>query len=245
MEIDVGGSWKARLLSPATLALHQAMVPRLRRQASGRLLDVGCGVMPFRRYVDRLVSTYHASDREARVPDLDFLSDVQSRLPIRPNTYDLVLCSQVLEHVPDPSKAIAEMARVLRPSGVLVLSAPHLSRLHEEPFDYYRFTRHALVSLLEHHGFEELEIVPAGSLFSFLGHQLSSILVSSSWRVPILRQVVFWLNALLVTFPCNALDSVLPGRRRLPLNYVVIARRGRGRGGGTSANASLSSRQGG
>jgi SAM-dependent methyltransferase len=226
IEIELSRSSKARLLSPAVLTLHRVMAPRLQANAWGRILDVGCGVMPFRRLVEPFVTSYHAFDIEARVPNLDFLADVQSGLPLVSDSYDLILCSQVLEHVPEPAKAIAEMARVLRPRGILLLSAPFLARLHDEPFDFYRFSRHALTLLLEQHGFEEAEVVPAGSIFSFLGHQVSSVIVPSTWNIPLLRHVTFWLNALLVTLPCSMLDLIMPGRDRLPLNYVVVARLG-------------------
>lgn len=117
--------------------------------AGGRLLDVGCGARPFAELLDR------HSDRSVGVdPDRVRYGPAAGRgprrlpeawasgldLPFRDSTFDTVLCLQVLEHVPQPWRLLDEIARVLRPGGALVLTAPHIWGLHEEPRDYYRFT---------------------------------------------------------------------------------------------------------
>lgn len=76
------------------------------------------------------------------------------RLPFRGGSFDAVLCTQVLEHVPDPSVAIAEASRVLSPDGRLILTIPFVAAEHEEPHDYFRFTQFGIRTLLEAHGFE-------------------------------------------------------------------------------------------
>jgi ubiquinone/menaquinone biosynthesis C-methylase UbiE len=71
---------------------------------------------------------------------------------------DAVLSTQVLEHVADPLSVLAEFFRVLKPDGRLWLTAPFVWYLHEEPYDYYRFTSHGLRFLLERAGFIEIEV---------------------------------------------------------------------------------------
>ncbi len=112
---------------------------------------------------------------------------------------------------------------MLKPGGKLILTVPFLGRLHEEPFDYYRYTRYGLRHLLEKGGFEVVEIVPTGSIFSFLGHQAATLIVCGTYRIPILGHLVFWANAVICVLPCHWLDR-LPGlAAKAPLGYVAVA----------------------
>jgi len=157
-------------------------------QARGRLLDVGCGDKPyeaiFRPYVRSYfgiehTSTFvHTAARKGVVkPDLFYSGP---RLPIRDGSCDTVLSVQVLEHTPRPAALVAEMARVLAPDGLLILSAPFQFRLHEEPHDYFRYSPHGLRHLLADAGLEVTEMHQQGSLGSVIGHKLNSFL---SFRV--------------------------------------------------------------
>jgi SAM-dependent methyltransferase len=181
--------------------------------------------MPFRPYIAGRVEAYHTLDVDRGVQNVDFVADAQDMAPVPSDAYDMVMSSQVLEHVREPERALAEMWRVLRPAGTLILTVPFLSRLHEEPFDFYRFTTYGLRFLLERARFEIVEIVPSGSVFSFLGHQVSTGLVCSVWHIPLFRDVVFWLNTAVFTLPLYGLDRLLRMERKIPLNYVVLARK--------------------
>ena len=94
-------------------------------------------------------------------------------LPFRDASFDTVLCLQVLEHVPRPWRLLDEIARVLRPGGALVLTAPHIWGLHEEPRDYYRFTPFGLRHLSDAAGLRVVAVkalagywVTAGARFT-------------------------------------------------------------------------------
>ncbi len=222
---ELAKTGKRRYFSPVMLGLYSELVPRLQVYAAGRFLDVGCGTMPFRQYVADQVKEYRCLDIEARIEGVDYLADIQDMSVIESSAFDTALCSEVLEHVPDPSRAIAELHRVLSPRGKLILTVPFLSRLHEEPNDYYRYTSHGLRHLLEQRGFEVIEIVATGSVFSFLGHQLATLIVCSTYGIPILRQVIFWANAVLCVLPCHWLDKVPGLRAKMPIGYVAVATR--------------------
>jgi SAM-dependent methyltransferase len=223
LELDLQDSKKRKYFSPAQLCLSAALLPRLRAHASGKLLDAGCGTIPFRRYYRDLVTEYHTLDIEKKIPDVDFVADLQHMDILQTASYTTVLCVEVLEHVPRPWQALAEIHRILKPAGKCILSVPYLSRLHEEPFDFFRYTRYGLQFLLEHAGFRVLEIVPTGSLFSFLGHQIATAVVCPFWHIPIVKDVAFWFNAFLCTFPCYWLDRGLRIGAKLPLGYVAVA----------------------
>ena len=180
--------------------------------------------MPYRKDLLPQVDSYLPLDTEGGAPYHMIIGDVQA-MPLPDACCDSVGCSEVLEHLPRPEDAVAELARVLRPGGTLVLSVPFLSRLHEEPHDYFRYTSHGLRVLLTRHGFDVREIVATGSVFGFLGHQLSTLVVVPVYRIPVIGQIFFWVNALLVVLPAWLLDR-LPGfRAKFPLGYVVVAER--------------------
>jgi ubiquinone/menaquinone biosynthesis C-methylase UbiE len=81
-------------------------------------------------------------------------------LPCKDSSFDTVFSSQVLEHVPEPALMISEMGRVLRPGGLLILTAPHIWGIHEEPHDYFRFTRYGLSHLARKAGLQTLSVRP-------------------------------------------------------------------------------------
>ena len=136
------------------------------------MLDVGCGGQPYRDLFAPAVASCVGMDRWDG-PGVDVRGDAQAP-PFCPGAFDTVLCSQVLEHLPEPGLAVAEMARVLKPGGHLIVTAPHIWGIHEEPHDYFRFTRYGLAYLMERAGLEVMEVramagywVTAGARFCY------------------------------------------------------------------------------
>jgi SAM-dependent methyltransferase len=153
-------------------------------QARGRFLDVGCGDRRFEPLFTRYVESYTGVEHEAvyasthaaqRSTKPDVLYDGK-RLPFETASFDSMLCADVLEHTPDPAGLIGEMARVLKPGGKIILTAPFAFRLHEEPYDYFRYTLHGLNTLFESAGLRILEKHAFGGVFSVLGHTFNSYL---------------------------------------------------------------------
>jgi SAM-dependent methyltransferase len=226
IDIELAGDPEARkVISPVLLGLTEQVTPRLQARAKGRFLDAGCGTQPFRSVVEAQVDQYLGYDIEDRSGRLDYTGSVEDMGAVPGDSIDTLLCSEVLEHVAHPERAVAEFARVVRPGGSLVLTVPFLARLHEEPHDYYRYTRHGVGTLLDEGGFAVDEIVETGSLFSFLGHQVSVAVLGLTWHVRPLRRVAVALNRALVVRPSVALDRVTKMGRLLPLGYVVVATR--------------------
>lgn len=119
------------------------------------VIDVGCGEKPyadFFEYAHYVGLNYGMDDASP-----DIVGDAQ-QLPLKNNCIDIVFSTQVIEHVPYPEKLIREAFRVLKPRGVLLLTGPFYWPLHEEPRDFYRFTRYGFEHLLVSSGFEIISI---------------------------------------------------------------------------------------
>jgi SAM-dependent methyltransferase len=123
-------------------------------RARGILVDVGCGSRPYEAMfvdrVDRYIGLDLNPDRYGS-GEIDVVSD-STALPVATDSVDTVLSNQVLEHLREPGIAVDEMARILKPGGVAIITAPHIWGVHEEPHDYYRFTQFGLRYLAERAG---------------------------------------------------------------------------------------------
>jgi SAM-dependent methyltransferase len=89
-------------------------------------------------------------------------------IPLPDGSVDSVLCTQMLEHVPHPWKVLSEIFRVLKPGGKVLLTAPQLNELHEEPLDFYRYTKYGLTVLCTEAGFTVLHMDQRGKYHAFL-----------------------------------------------------------------------------
>lgn len=111
--------------------------------------------------------------------------------------YDVVLCEQVLEHVPDPIAAVQTLFKLVRPGGHLIVNTPFLIRIHEYPADYWRFTPQGLRRLLEHAGFVVEEVGSWGNR-SAVRANFDSWAVMRRWRALVNEEnlpVVVWAFA--------------------------------------------------
>jgi len=95
----------------------------------------------------------------------DVIADAAD-LPFAANTFDAALCSELLEHVPDPRRVIAEAHRVLKPGGVLLVCTPFLYHLHADPYDFGRYTDYFWQQTLAEAGFQQVDIKPQGRFWS-------------------------------------------------------------------------------
>jgi SAM-dependent methyltransferase len=137
----------------------------LSEHARGRLLDLGCGHVPlYATYKDR-VSEITCVDRANTLHQnqhLDLQCDLSEPLPLPDNSFDTIILSDVLEHVPTPELVCNEISRLLAPGGKVLISVPFFYYLHEEPHDYYRYTEYALRRLMKSSGLNVIQLVPVG-----------------------------------------------------------------------------------
>jgi SAM-dependent methyltransferase len=127
--------------------------------AGTRVLDAGAGDAPYAElfgHCDYVTADWpqsvHEGGRRA-----DILASLEA-LPVPDESFGAVVCTEVLEHISEPEMVLAELWRVLEPGGRLCLTTPFAWPLHEEPFDFYRYTPYALAHLLGKAGFADVSI---------------------------------------------------------------------------------------
>lgn len=163
-------SWKAtNSLLANELLLREILktVPYVK----GRLLDIGCGKKPYLDIFSPHIVSYTGIDIPQSLHKKDAVDIFANahQLPFKKDTFDTVLCLEILEHVKQPLEVLKEIHRVLKPGCVLILSAPQNYWLHNDPKDFYRFTQQGLMELAkEQAGFTINYIHPLGGTREFL-----------------------------------------------------------------------------
>jgi len=204
---------------------------------SDLILDAGSGRQQYRKYFSH--ARYESTDID-QLPDCehDFMCSLDN-IPKPDNTYDAILCTQVLEHVEFPQDVIHECYRVLKPGGMLFLSAPQGAGVHGEPYHFFNYTEYGLRSLFKKAGFEVVFIRPNGGVFSSLGKMIQTLprYISKQYKNPeiaakvslcnrlcwmMMATLFFFLTPLYkhaVPFLCFYLDS-LDKKRFITLGYT-------------------------
>jgi len=146
--------------------------------AHGRMLDIGCGYKPYQHLFASYVDEHLGIDIPVTIHGLEVIDILGTTLalPFTNGSFDTILATEVLEHVPEPERMLAEIGRVLRPGGTLILSVPLHEPLHELPYDFFRYTHIALCALLEKQGFSVRTIERRGGPVVVLIHLLCSFL---------------------------------------------------------------------
>lgn len=211
------------MLSLARRRLGAALNESVATHVRGACLDVGAGLSPYAAALALAADSVTTVDIEDRSGAVDVLADIQDMPAIPSESFDSVLCTQVLEHVPEPHRAMTELARVLRPGGTLILSVPHLSAIHEAPHDYFRYTRYGLESLCRSAGFDVVDIAATAGLVAFVGHGVSVALMTVVGSIPGLFHPARLLNYGLLVLLADPIDRVAGLRGRYPCDYVLVA----------------------
>jgi SAM-dependent methyltransferase len=216
------------------LTCQRFLAPRL-RVLKGALLDVGCGEMPFRPLVPADVSYTGIDVPNAASFGMSDRSDVVHfdgrTIPFPDASFDSVLCTEVLEHVEDPDRLVAEIWRVLRPGGTVLATIPFSARVHYTPHDFHRFTPYRLAPLFADFAFFEVEA--RGDDLAVIANKLIVIsarlarprpYIALLWRAPILLALIpLVLLALIIAHLSLGFGW---GSRMDPLGYGVRAAKG-------------------
>ena len=151
--------------------------------------------------------------------NLDTIADLAA-LPFSVGTFDACINVVTLEHVPEPAAALAELFRTLKSGGRLLLITPHEWEEHQQPHDYFRYTRYGLDYLLVRCGFTDISITPVGGFFRLLSRRLLNGVQFFSGPLAVLAALAFAPPALVLPL----LDG-LDRRRNFTLGHICTARK--------------------
>lgn len=205
-----------------TFSLWKRQMIYVAKYGQGVTLDLGAGKLPFRPALAQHAGLYISMDIECEHPDLDIIGSGEG-LPLASQSIDTVFSAQVMEHVPHPWRFVGEIARVLKPDGILILSVPFVFYIHGEPHDYFRYTPYALRSLLEENGFRLLQIETVGGLWAFVAYFIQTGLIGATYGIPLIGPLCWQANRL-ITALVGPLDHRLGVAQHFPMNVLVVAR---------------------
>lgn len=209
--------------------LGRAYEPVIRRYASGRLVDLGCGNVPYYGWYRDQVSEAVCVDWEHTVrgtSHLDHVADLNGPLDfLESNSFDTVLCTDVLEHIHAPEVLFSEMVRMTRPGGHIIVAVPFLYWIHEAPHDHHRYTEHKLRHWCKEHQLEVTGLLIYGGwpevLFDLVYKGIDYL------HLPGKRFLLgTWsgFGRLMAKFPAVKRMSQR-SRSAFPLGYVLVARK--------------------
>ena len=218
-------SFANRMFSGTTYALWRAGLEPSLMVAQGLTLDAGSGRGSWTGIITRN-ATRECVDIAPRGDEkVTWTADLQDMPQVPTARYDGVVCHQVLEHIPRPADALAEMHRVLKPAGMAVISVPHLSRQHELPYDYARFTPAGLRCLVHGAGFEVVELSHYGGLACFIHHQLATIGSALLGAIPFIGPSLFAAINAPITYCARLFDAVIDKHGLLANGVIAVVRK--------------------
>jgi SAM-dependent methyltransferase len=182
------------------------------------LLDVGGKGKPYACFFSGRVIHHYVLD-VAPAGSVDVVGDARI-MPFSDASIDVVLCTQVLEHIPEPIAVLAEIRRVLKPGGTLLLSVPSIFPQHGSPGDYWRYMPQGLQWILRdfHNVTVRGEAGTIPSIFLVLNVYLQLIASPRPWLVRLLQWTIC---------PLNNLAGLLAGKiyrgDQFASNYFVVA----------------------
>lgn len=219
------------LFHPYYFIRHQLLksVRENARNLKGRMLDFGCGSKPYKDLlaVDEyigvdFINEGHPHDDE----QIDIYYDGKT-IPFPDNSFDAVLCSEVFEHVFNLSEILAELNRVLKPGGKILITCPFVWKEHELPYDYARYTLFALKDLLEKTNFIIRTTSKSGNfiqvIFQMIALYFHDTAYSKAKRIPLIKQIFEFAFFFLPNLFGTVAGKILPSKTQLYFNNIVVA----------------------
>ena len=178
------GHPQEEFIVPLLKAKIEEALERHGRPSSGILnrtaLDVGCGRQPFRRQIEELGFAYAGSDvRQTPEESVDFVCAIDGEMPEeleRSAPFGLLIGTELMEHVADWEKAFSNLCRLTDAGGIIILTCPFFFPLHEEPYDFWRPTPHALRHFAARAGFRVIHCEKAGDAWDIIGTLMGCVL---------------------------------------------------------------------
>ncbi len=220
---DKGQVHLSSRLSVNLIGMHYSAI--IKEHFKGKLIDLGCGNVPFYEAYKDYISENICVDWAESVHSnlfIDSITDLNKKLEFEDNEFDTALLSDVLEHIRKPEQLLGEIFRILGPGGKLILNVPFLYWLHEEPHDFFRYTRFALHDLLSDAGFQHIEITAVGGS----PEVMADIFAKNVYHIPLIGRCL----CRFAQWSCLCFVKTGIGKRislrtsqKFPLGYIAVA----------------------
>lgn len=201
--------------------------------AHGVLFDVGCGRKPFEKtfapFIDRYIGLEYSPESGYLGNKADVCGDA-AFLPLANESVDTILCTEVMEHVSDPEKTIEELARVLRPGGTIITTAPFFYPIHDA-YDFFRYSPDGLAAMMKRHGMEIDKVqalsgtaVTLAAMFNLYWYELGFIWTKWLYPVGLILRPILWLACFLINVIGGIFETIIPSNH-MSFNHLTIARK--------------------
>lgn len=229
---------EAFIISPLSIIINPVYIIRnglfksisnIAPNITGNVLDFGCGSKPYESLfvnansyvgVDIEVSGHNHKDSK-----VDYFYDGK-KLPFNDASFDAIVCFEVFEHVFNIEEVLAEIYRVLKPNGQLLISIPFAWDEHEIPYDFARYTSFGITHILNKNNFEVVKLTKTTTYILAVFQMLIAYL--HQYALPKGR-LIGKFSQLIVIFPLNVLallfNTLLPKRYEYFCNNVVLAKK--------------------
>lgn len=196
--------------------------------ATGRVIDIGCGNKPYENIFKERTTEYIGCDiMQSSLQKVDILCPANN-IPLPDNSFDTAFSTQTIEHVEDHQGLVNEAFRLVNAGGYFIISGPLYWHLHEEPYDFFRFTQYGFKYVFEKAGFEMIEIKSNGGAWSVTGQTIIHSFQYSKSKNFFIRFSRFIFFRLRIFWLVNTFFSWLDKKDYNPvntMNYVVIGRK--------------------
>lgn len=205
-----------------------------------KILDAGAGESKYKKYCKQLLyksQDFNKYDGKGDgvglqtdtwdVGGIDIVSDISS-IPVEDGSYDYILCTEVLEHIPYPDMAIKEFSRILKKGGRLILTSPFGSQTHFAPYHFYTgFNIYWYREVFKHHGLEILEFERNGNYFDFVSLELvrTPIMLKKHSSLGILSYLLYVFVLLLVLIIWILSKTTKKSEEQMCFGYHVLAKK--------------------
>jgi SAM-dependent methyltransferase len=191
---------------------YEKLIPQLlKNNTQYNILDYGCGVRPYEYLFENNIKKYIGVDIGDN-PKADINIQPGDKLPVNDNEFDLVLSSQVLEHVLEVDQYMNECNRILKKDGYLLISTHGTWQYHASPYDFNRWTYIGLKHLIEKHDFKVLSITPVLGQLALTSQLRLSFLNSFTNMFGKIGQIILFPISLLYQFKMMLEDLITPQR---------------------------------
>ncbi len=176
------------IFQPERLLLRK-QVMKYAHYITGKVLDVGAG--DGERYKGLFSCEQYLTMDVHAGPGIDVVGRGE-KIPLPSMSIDSIVCTQVFEHLNLPFEAVKEFHRILKQGGYVLLTAPQMNELHEEPNDFFRYTKYGLIHMFENGGFKTIAHEQRGGFFTTRAQMLIRYLIDRFhlYQHPIIGKLV-------------------------------------------------------